>query len=246
MPLFGSRDVTSLLATSPTMPALDTDALILPGTRIMHVLHEIESGPMLDLLPPALHPTVPPTVSVWAWQVRGSDLGDFTLAQVTVGCRAGVRPRGFLVAAYCDDDGAAKALGERWGFRRDDGTPRLLVTHFGLTLTVEREGRTILDVRMESPEGIAGTDLQYVATMQLAHTPVGDRLVQVDPDYAFSKADRGTPRVDVFDAAALGDERIALAWPISASSAIADVTLPKLRYVCKVDVPAMAGTEPVL
>ena len=245
MPLLGTGDVTRLLDSSPTMPSLDTDSLILPGVRILHVLHEIRSAPMLDLLPPALHPTVPPTVSVWAWQVRGSDIGDFTLAQLCVGCRAGVRPRGFLVGAWCDDDDAARVLGERWGFRRDPGVPRLEVTHFGARLVVSRDGADMLSTGMESPEAISGTDLQYVATMQLAHTPIGDRLVQVDPDYAFSRADRGRPRTDVFDAAALGDERIEPVWPISASMAVADVTLPRIRYVCKVDVPAMAGTEPV-
>lgn len=246
MPLLGTGDVTRLLASAPTMPSLDTDALTLGGVRILHVLHEIDSGPMLDLLPPALHPSVPPTLSVWAYQVRGSDIGDFTYAHLSVGSRAGVRPRGFVVAGFSDDDDSARVLGERWGFRRDEGVPKLVVTHFGARLVVERGGETILDIGLESPEAVSGADLQYVAQMNLAHTPSGDRLVQVDPDYVFSKADRGRPRVDAFDAAALGDERIALAWPISASTAVADMTLPKLRYLCKIDVPAMAGTEPVV
>ena len=245
MPLFGTLDFSAALASAPTMPDLQTDALTLERVDVLHVLFEIESGPMLDLLPPALHPTLPPTVSFWVWRARGTDLGDFTLAQVRIGCRAGVRPRGYLLSSVCDDAGVATALGERWGFRADPGTPVLRAFHDRVVATVERDGATILDVSMLSPEAIGGGDIQYVATMHLATTPMGPRLVQVDPDFTFHKADRGEPVLDVFDAEAFGDGRVVPSWPVSASATVADITLPKLRYVSKPDVPALAGTEPV-
>lgn len=114
MPQLGVLDVAPLLAGAPDMKDLETDALVLPKVDIFHVLHEIEAGSMLDVLPPALHPTLPPTVQITVWRARDTDLGDFTMAQVRVGCRAGVRPRGFLLGCVIDSDVAAEQLGARW------------------------------------------------------------------------------------------------------------------------------------
>lgn len=243
MPQFGVLDAAGVGGV-PTMPDLLTDPLTIERVDGLYVLYEIDAGPMLDLLPPALNPTLPPTVSVWAWRARGSDIGDFAIVQVRLGCRAGVRPRGYLLASYVDDDGASEALSARWGFRRDPGTPKLETMHHQTVVTVVRDGRTLVEAALESPEAISGGDVQYVAGMHLAETPTGRRLVQVDPELVIHRADRGKPRLDVFDAAAVGDERIVPTWPVSASSTVADITMPRLRYICKVDVPALMGTEP--
>ena len=89
---------------------------------------------------------------------------------------------------------------------------------------------------------MTGGDLQYVASMNPATTPDGFRLVQVDPEFTFQKADRGRPALWEFNAAAWGDERVRPVFPVSASSAVADITLPKLRYIARLDVPALQGT----
>jgi len=245
MPQLGVLDVAPLLAGAPEMKDLDTDALVLPKVEILHVLHEIEAGPMLDVLPPALHPTLPPTVQITVWRARDTDLGDFTMAQVRVGCRAGVRPRGFLLGCVIDSDIAAEQLGARWGFRSDPGTPRLLTGHDRIQATVERDGVTILDVSLLGPEPISGGDVQYTANMNLATTPAGPRLVQVDPEFEFQKASRGALQLTTLDTGAWGDDRIVPSWPVSTSFTVADVTMPRIRYTCKVDVPAMAGTETI-
>lgn len=46
-------------------------------------------------------------------------------------------------------------------------------------------------------------------------------------------------------AGAFGDERVRPVYPVSAGAAVADLTLPKLRYVCNPTMPAMQGTEKV-
>ena len=79
--------------------------------------------------------------------------------------------------------------------------------------------------------------------MHLARTPRGVRLVQVDPTFVVQRAERGRPHLSAFDAAAWGDARIVPAHPVSASIAIAEVTLPKLRYLCRPEVWAFDGTE---
>ena len=109
--------------------------------------------------------------------------------------------------------------------------------------TVVRDGETILDVSLVGPEPISGGDIQYVANMNLAHAPNGVRLVQVDPEFTFHKANRGHLQVDAFDPGAFGEDRISLSWPVSASFAVADITMPRIRYVCRTDVPALQGTE---
>jgi len=243
MPQLGTLDVAPRLEGAATMKDLDTETLVLEGVEILHVLHEIDAGPMLELLPPSLHPTLPPTVSFIVWRGRGTELGDFTMAQVRIGCRAGVRPRGLLLSSVVDDSAAGEMLASRWGYRTDPGTPRLETNHDRVRGTIVRDGETILDVSLLGPEPISGGDIQYVANMNLAQTPNGARLVQVDPEFTFHKANRGRLQVDAFDPGAFGEDRIALSWPVSTSFAVADITMPRIRYVCRTDVPALQGTE---
>jgi hypothetical protein len=81
--------------------------------------------------------------------------------------------------------------------------------------------------------------------MHLAHTPAGLRLVQVEQGWAAREAEAGEIRLRAFDAAAWGEPRLAPSAPVSASSALADVTLLPVRYLCRADVPAWEGTEQV-
>ena len=85
--------------------------------------------------------------------------------------------------------------------------------------------------------------------MHLARVEVGGttkpRLVQVDTEYEFRRADRGTPELAFFDAAAWGDDRLIPVEPVSASFAACDVIIPAVRYVCNPDIPASEGTEHV-
>ncbi|MDQ1395462.1 MAG: hypothetical protein QOG64_721 [Acidimicrobiaceae bacterium] len=242
MPVTGTLDPAAPVAGAPTMSSLATDPLTLEGVRILHVFYEIEATGSEALIPPALHPTVPPTVAFTVWKCPASPWGPFTLAQVGVGCRAGVRPRRYLLSAVVDNETAGRALAERWGYRITPGTPVLRIYHDLVEATVERDGAIILQIGLGRPEPISGGDVQYVANMNPAHTPDGFQLVQVDPEYTFSKADRGRPSLPVFEAAAWGDDRVRPSYPVSAASTVADITLPKIRYIARLDVPALQGT----
>src|SRR2546423_180342 len=165
------------------------------------------------------------------------------MSQVGIGCRAGVRPRRFLLSAVVDNPTAGAALSDRWGFRIEPGTPVLRTYHDLVEATVERDGATILRIGLNTPEPISGGDVQYVANMNPANTPEGFRLVQVDPEFTFHKADRGRPSLSDFDAGAWGDDRVRPVYPVSASSAVADIKLPKIRYIARLDVPALEGTK---
>jgi len=243
MPLLGVRDLSAEAETAPEMPSLDAEPTVIEHVEILQLLYEIDSPPMLDLLPPALHPTSPPLVTWIVWRASGGPLGPFTMAQTRIGSRAGVRPRGYLLSAVIDNPDAAAALTEQWGYNCVPGEVGLRRFHDRVEGWATLGGRTILEVALVDGEAISGSDIQYTASMHLARTPNGVRLVQVDPEYIFHRAERGDPHVTTFDAGAWGDPRIEPVWPVAASFAIADVTLPKLRYFCRTDVPAMQGTE---
>lgn len=245
MPLLGTLDVGRVAGSAPVMEGLDTDSEVLAQAEVFQLMYEIRREGTLSLLPPALHPTIPPTVTWIVWKVPASSLGAFRLAQCRIGCRAGVRPRGFLIGAVVDNPDAAAGLSSGWGFRCSEGTVALTRRHDRVDVVVTRDGRSVLDASMLDPVPISGGDVQYVANMNLAHTPQGLRLVQVDSEYAFHRADRGRPVLHRFDAEAWGDAAVEPVYPVSASLTVADVTLPRLRYICDPDVPALEGTQKV-
>jgi len=249
MPLSGVRDISPLLGHAPTMPGLKTEPFAIHRAEILHLIFESESSSMLELLPKALHPTIPPTVTFNVMHCPEGPAGPFTLAQVRVGCRAGVRPRGFPLACFCDSDEAAAALKDRWGYNCLPGAVRLRHLHDRVVGTVEAGGHTALHVELVDPHPISGNDVQYTANMNLARVPYGvelkPRLVQVDPEYTFHRAERGRPSVVAFDQTPWHAAGLNAVYGISATYAVADVLLPRIRYLCDPDITALQGTETV-
>jgi hypothetical protein len=243
--LFGTADVDALAASAPRMDALDVEACTLPGAWALQATFELRGALRTALLPPALHPTDPPLASWLVIQCAESPWGPFALAQLRVSCRSGLRPRGFLVGAVVDSAGAGRALAAGWGYRHRVGEVRVTRGYDATAAAVRLDGRKVLEVALRDPEPLGPHDVQYTASMHLAQTPRGPRLVQVDPTFAVERAERGRPHLAALDAAAWGDDRIAPADPVVGSIARADVTLPRLRYLCRPDVWAFEGTEKV-
>ncbi len=71
------------------------------------------------------------------------------------------------------------------------------------------------------------------------------RVIQVDGEYVFRRADRGRPELRAFDAAAWGEERLVPQQPVSASFTACSVTLGAVRYICNPDIPASESTQHV-
>jgi hypothetical protein len=243
--LFGTADPNALAADAPRMSLLDGEPLTLTGIEVLQAAFELPGAFRECLLPPALHPTDPPLAWINVWRCPDGPLGAFALAQVRVSCRSGLRPRGFLVGAVVDSADAGAALAARWGFRCRAGTVVLARQYDAVDARVEVDGRTVLGLSLRDPDPLGAHDVQYTASMHLADTPRGLRLVQVDPDVRIERAERGRPSLGTFDGAAWGDPRIAPTHPVSGTIAVADLTLPRLRYVCKPDVWAFDGTETV-
>jgi len=243
--LRGTAEPSRLAKGAAALASFDTEPLKLLGVETLQVFCEIESAGADSLLPPGLHPTLPPAVTWLVQRVVGSPWGEFQMAQCRIECRSGLRPRGFLRGGVIDNPEAARELAARWGYALVPGEIRLERSYDRVRATALLGGETVLDLELRDPTPLLGADLYYVANVNLADSPRGLRLVQVDPDFEIERAERGRPVVRRFDATAWGAGGVRPSHPVSASFSRASVTLPALRYVCRPDVLAFEGSERV-
>jgi hypothetical protein len=243
--LVGTADLKSLADRAPTLGGFDTEPLRLDDVETFQVFCEMKREGAESLLPPGLHPTLPPVVTWLVQRVAGSPWGPFSMAQCRVECRSGLRPRGFLRAAVIDNAKAATELAARWGYALRAGEVALERGYDRNRARVVLEGEEILDILLEDPRPLRPEDAYYVANVNLVHTPNGLRLVQIDPDFEIERAERGRAIVRRFDAAAWSSDAIRPTNPVAALFTVGSVTLPALRYVCRPDVLAFDGTERV-
>ena len=243
--LIGRADVAELAARAPTIDAFAAETVKLEQVDVLQVTYEIAARHREDLLPPGLHPLNPPLLTWLFWRCRSSPWGAFAMAQTRLECRSGVRARAFLVAAVVNNEEAAGALAAKWGYLARTGAVALRREGAVVRGSVVCHTREVLDIEVTGLEALGTEDVQYVANMNLAHTPSGLRLVQVEPEVHVQRAERGRPRLDAFDAPAWGDARILPVYPVAASLVTADLELAPVRFVCRPDVLAFEGTERV-
>jgi hypothetical protein len=243
--LVGTGRVADFEKDAPTLERLDAEPLRLAGAEVLQVLCEMDHASMCEMLPPALHPTLPPVVTWTGFRFPETEWGELRLAQTRIECRSGLRPRGLLVSAVVDEPAAARALASRFGFRCRLGKIDLRRGYDETRLRVEIDDEPILELALRSPERLGNGDVQFVSSLHPAHTPRGFRLVQLDAGYDVERAERGELVLDAFDATAWGEPRLVPAYPISAAVCVADVTFRSLRFLCRPDVMAFEGTEAV-
>lgn len=243
--LVGTGDPRALERGAPVMERLDGAGLELEGCVFVQALFEIRSQGMCEMLPPALHPSLPPVAGVQIFDVPDSEWGAFRMAQLRIECRSGLRPRGLLVGAVVDAPRAGRALAERFGFRNVLGRVELARSYDQTHVLVEVDDRIWLEASMRGPERIGEGDTQFVSSLHPAHTPRGFRLVQLDTRHAVRRAERAPLEIEVFDAAAWGEERIVPSLPLPGVVGVADLRLDPIRFVCHADRMAFDGTESV-
>ena len=239
--LTGTADLATLAGSAPTMTSLDSEPVTFENVEVLQAAFEMDYRSREITLPPGLHPTTPPVMVIVAWAVPESAWGPFTLAQVRVACRSGVRPRGFVAGSLVSSEGAAAALADRWGFPAQPAPIQL--TRFYDSVVLEAGGA--IHLTGLDPDPLNAGDVQYTVTTTLAHTPRGLRLVQVEPEYDLRRVERVRPRLDHFDASLWGAGDLAPRYPVSATVGVGTVTIPKLRFVSKPDVLAFEGTESI-
>lgn len=244
--LVGRADPESLAEGAPSVSSLTTEPLVLEDVETLQVLVEVPAAAVESALPPALHPTVPGLAGWVVQRLPATPWGEVRLAQMRLECRSGVRPRALLLAAYLDgSDAAASELASRWGYRIARAPVRLRRFYDRIEAGVGSAESPLLQLSLSDPEPLGADYLQYVAGLHPASTPAGLRLLQVDAEIDVTRAERGVPDVEAFDAAAWRAGEIEPAYPVSASFSLGALTLPRLRFVCRPEVWAFDGTEKV-
>jgi hypothetical protein len=241
--IVGTARVDDLMTARPRVAGFTAGPIALPGAEVLQAAFEMPVSAREALVPPALHPTNPALCMIVAWRCPASPWGPFSLAQVRAQTRSGLRPRGFVVGAVCDSPAAADALATDFGFPARIGEVLLRRAYDAAWLEVAVSGQTILALEGLDPEPLLPLDVVYSVTLNLADTPRGPRLLQVEPEYAVSRAERLRPRLLSFHPDGFGDRRLDPYHPVSASVASADIVIPRLRFVCRPDTLAFTGTE---
>jgi hypothetical protein len=245
-PRFGTLDVKSRAVS--TIDGYQTESWLLKQAKVLNLAHEVDDLSADNLIPPAMHPVIPSYATLNVTVYPESPVGRFTIAEVRLMGRAGVRPRGFVLRSFVDNEDARRELAARWGYPVAPAEIHLSERHDRVRAQVTAEGRTVLEFESLDRDFISGGDIQFVASMHLARNRSDQQLVlvQVDPEYVFSKAERGRPRLISFDPAAWKTGgNLKFTNPISATFSTCDVTLPKIRYVCDPIRPALQGTTKV-
>jgi hypothetical protein len=243
--LLGSADLGVLAAAAPQLLDYADEPVCLGGVVCLQMTVEMRNTARESVLPPSLHPTIPPALSIQAWSVADSPWGSFRLVSTRVSCRSGVRARGFTTSVIVDSEPVRQVLRTRYGYPAEPGDVQLRHGYDGADLQVRAGGKTALRIGAVAPEPLGGEDVQYTTTLNLAHAPAGLRLVQVETAHETSRVERLRGRLLEFVAAAWGEPRLAPYHPIATSLAQGQIVLQPIRFVCRPDELAFTGTEAV-
>ncbi len=239
--LTGTADVNVLARNVPQLAAFSAEDLDLGEVLCLQVTAEMRNNAREAVLPPSLHPTIPAALSLQALRVTNSPWGAFDLALCRVSCRSGVRARGFSTGGYVTSEAACAGLRERLGFPLTVGEVNFRHSYDGVSLNV---GGAV-HVEGIDPEPMGLDAVQYTGTLNLAHTPKGLRMLQVEMQTSASQVERLRPRILTFDGAAWGNPLLAPSHVIAATVSTMHLVLPAVRFVCRADELAFTGTESV-
>lgn len=243
--LTGTADIEALAAGAAVITAYQPDAVTLEDVCCLQVTAEMDNRAREAVLPPSLHPTVPPALSIQAWDVGGSPWGPFMMVVSRVYCRSGVRARGFTVSTFVSTDEAAKGLSRVYGFPAVQAGISFRHGYDGADLHLQISSESAMVISAIDPEPMGQDDVQYTSTLNLAQTPNGLRLVQVEADHYPDRVDRLSAGMPVFNGGLVGNPLLVPRRIVSASMTSGKVELPALRFVCRPDELAFTGTEPV-
>jgi hypothetical protein len=246
--LVGTAPVDPIAARAVRVERFSDRIVELPDATVVLANFELPYSVREEVLPPALHPNTPPLLAVLAWRCPESPWGPFSLVQLRVGCRSGVRSRGFLLGAAIDNGDAAAALAAGWGVATRPAEVAIRAGYDATTVaavfTDVGEPVDALRLRLLDPEPLGDGDVQFTGTLSPAETGRGLRLAQFEPDYGVRRAERAWPHLDALAAGAWGHPGAVPRDPIAGSITAGTITLRPVRFVCRLDVTGFEGTEP--
>lgn len=243
--LIGNASIPSLARSAATINQYCQEAIEFNDVVCFQMTMEMRNQAREAVLPPALHPTIPASLSLQIWEVGDSIWGQFTMAICRIACRSGVRARGFTSKVYVSGATAADKLATTFGFPASVAEINFRHGYDGVDIHVLRDSKKILSVASLNPEPMGSNDVQYTGTLNLAHTPNGLRLVQLEAQHRCSRVERLSSRLKTFIPEAWGNSLFDPYLVVSSSIANEAVSFPPIRFVCKPDELAFTGTEAV-
>jgi hypothetical protein len=245
MPRFGTMDVAAALGDAPEVD-LDSPVWEMPDGLFLQINWEVDDAGALGLTPPACHPSIPPFASFFAARFTESPVGPFSIVQVRLVVRAGIRPRALCLGAVCDSADATDALRRYWGFPAVHGEVEVSQRHDLVSFSAALGGHEVATFAVRTADVINGNDLMTFDNLHLVRAAEGARLVQIDPEYTIHSADRGRPQVTLPVPEALGMQgRLRLASPIIGFTFRADTDLVPARFTIDPDVSALTSTKKI-
>ncbi|MCU1503366.1 MAG: Acetoacetate decarboxylase [Ilumatobacteraceae bacterium] len=223
--------------TAPVLDAPADAALVLAGAEVFQATFEHAGSRGDEFFPAGLAATSPVLVTFLVLRVPESPHGPFTIAQVRLSCRSGVRARALVVATAVDAAEATTAwLAAGWGI---GGAPPVRVER---RYDRVRVGSPWFDVELTGPKPVGTESVQYVTGLHPVAVPSGARLAQFEVEVVPDRVERGRPVLHRFVApeAAPG---LVPASAVVATFAVGTLTLPRVRFLLRPDQPAHLGTE---
>lgn len=174
------RGSATIADSSPRTPvlALACEEVALGDGRVVTATFEMPMD--LSLLPPALNPTIPMHVSFVLWDLPASAYGAARLVQVRAGCNVGVLPRGFVTAAFSDNDEFGQSLRDAYGLPVRSATIELVDTPDGPTLDILEDHINVLGISATAPQRIEGGSAALFSRLSLALVQASSKLVQLE------------------------------------------------------------------
>ncbi|HEX7035721.1 MAG TPA: hypothetical protein VF210_08095, partial [Pseudomonadales bacterium] len=206
--LVGTADVAALARHAPTVERYFGEPIVLREVALFQIVMEMRRGAREAVLPPSLHPTIPPALSMQVWQVGESPWGAFRMAVSRVSCRSGVRARGFTTGAAATTEAAVAGLRGQLGYPARVAEIDAVFSYSGAGITVRDAGHATFRASAIDPTPLDADDVQYTGTLNLAQVPTGLRLMQVEFHVEAQRVERLRARLQGFDAAAWGNERL--------------------------------------
>src|SRR5215203_720081 len=145
-PRHGALDVAATLPDLPDLTALAGPSWELPDAQFLQINWEVEDAGALTLTPPSLHPSIPPFASFFAAHFPDSPVGPFSIVQVRLVVRAGIRPRALCLGAVCDSVAAVDALRDHWGYPVRLGDVDVSHRHDQVRFRAALDGRDVIEI----------------------------------------------------------------------------------------------------
>ncbi len=241
MPVLGTLDIAQWAAGGVSkFDPWDGDAWVLKNAELLAVAIEIQPVAR-TLLPPGMHPSVPMYAVFSVGRFPESPVGPFTMAQVLIAGRVGIRPRGFALKTLVNNEAARRELALRWGYPVAPGETKIIARHDRVQVQVRAGNVNVLECELTDREPIEGSDIEPLASTNLARNAADGKLVliQVEPAYEYGKAERGRPRVLSFDQTVWRTGgHVQLNQGITAVYSQCDLALPPPRFIMDPERPS--------